>query len=119
MSPHQEVQARLSYSRAMLERDVRVSSIATMISAKFSVSRSTAYNDITAAQAELKLSDDGPSIEESSEPVTTDNVLAMLQHLFEVAVATGDSKAVCSLVKAMDQAKRWQGYKTQSASPFA
>ena len=119
MSTHQEVQARLSYSRAMLERDVRVSSIATMISAKFSVSRSTAYNDITAAQDELSLSDDGPSIEESSEPVTTDNVLAMLQHLFEVAVATGDSKAVCSLVKAMDQAKRWQGYNTQSDSPYA
>ena len=119
MSTHQEVQARLSYSRALLERDVRVSSIATMISAKFSVSRSTAYNDVRSAQAELKLSDGGSSIEESAEPVSTDNVLAMLQHRFEVAVATGDDKAICSLVKAMDQAKRWQGYKTQSASPFA
>ena len=119
MSTHQEVQARLSYSRALLERDVRVSSIATMISAKFSVSRSTAYNDATAAQAELKLSDDGPSIEESSEPVSTDNVLAMLQHRFEVAVATGYDKSICSLVKAMDQAKKWQCYQTQSASPLA
>tara|TARA_R110002012_G_scaffold280543_1_gene469083 strand:+ start:160 stop:519 length:360 start_codon:yes stop_codon:yes gene_type:complete len=119
MSTHQEVQARLSYSRAMLERDVRVSSIATLISAKFSVSRSTAYNDITAAQAELKLSDDGPSIEESSEPVSTDNVLALLQHRFEISVATGDDKATCSIVKAMDQVKRWNGYNTQSASPFA
>ena len=119
MATHQEVQARLSYASAMLERSIRTSSIATMISAKFSVSRSTAYSDITAANAELTLSDDGPSIEESSEPVNTDSVLAMLQHRLEVSVATGDDKAICSLVKAMDQAKRWQGYNTQSSSPFA
>ena len=119
MSTHQEVQARLSYASAMLERSIRTSSIATMISAKFAVSRSTAYNDITAANAELTLSDDGPSIEESSEPVNTDSVLAMLQHRLEVSVATGDDKAICSIVKAMDQVKRWNGYNTQSASPFA
>ena len=119
MSTQLEVQARLSYTRAMLERGIRTASVATMVSAKFCVSRSTAYNDITAAQAEIELSDDGPSLEEASEPINTSSVLAMLQHRLEVSVATGDDKAVCSLIKAMNQAKQWNGYNTQSVSPFA
>ena len=119
MSTQQEVQARLSYTRAMLERGIRTASVATMVSAKFCVSRSTSYNDIQAAQAEIELSDDGPSLEEASEPINTSSVLAMLQHRLEVSVATGDDKAVCSLIKAMNQAKQWNGYNTQSVSPFA
>ena len=119
MSTHLEVKARLSYARAMLEREIPTASVATMLSSKFFVCRSTAYNDIQAAQAEMDLSDDGPSIEESSEPINTDSVLAMLQHRLEVCVATGDDKAICSLIKAMNQAKQWNGYRTQSASPFA
>jgi hypothetical protein len=43
----------------------------------------------------------------------------MLQHRLEVSVATGDDKAVCSLIKAMNQAKQWNGYNNQSVSPFA
>lgn len=117
MSTQQEVQARLSYTRAMLERGIRTASVATMVSAKFCVSRSTAYNDITASQAEIDLSEDGPSLEESSEPINTNSVLAMLQHRLEVSVATGDDKAVCSLIKAMNQAKQWNGYAPQSTSP--
>ena len=117
MSTQQEVQARLSYTRAMLERGIRIGSIATMVSAKFHCSRSTSYSAIQAAQAEIELSDDGPSIEESTEPTHTDSVLAMLQHLLEVSVATGDHKAVCGLIKAMNQAKQWNGYAPQSTSP--
>lgn len=120
MSTQLEVKARLSYARAMLERDIPTNTVATLISSKFFVCRSTAYNDIQAAQAEMDLSDDGPSLEEAaSEPINTDSVLAMLQHRLEVCVATGDDKAVCSLIKAMNQAKQWNGYRTQSASPFA
>lgn len=119
MSTQQEVQARLSYARAMLERGIRTASVATMVSAKFCCSRSTSYNSITAAQAEMDLSEDGPSLEESSEPINTDSVLAMLQHLLEVSVATNDHKAVCGLIKAMNQAKQWNGYSNQSVSPFA
>ena len=118
MSTHLEVKARLSYARAMLEREIPTASVATMLSSKFFVCRSTAYNDIQAAQAEMDLSEDGPSIEESSEPINTDSVLAMLQHRLEVCVATGDDKSVCSLIKAINQAKQWNGYRTQSASPF-
>ena len=119
MSTHLEVKARLSYARAMLEREIPTASVATMLSSKFFVCRSTAYNDIQAAHAEMDLSDDGPSLEEASEPINTSSVLAMLQHRLEVSVATGDDKAVCSLIKAMNQAKQWNGYNTQSVSPFA
>ena len=117
MSTQLEVQARLSYTRAMLERGIRTSSVATMVSAKFHCSRSTSYNVIQAAQAEIELSDDGPSLEESAEPTHTNSVLAMLQHLLEVSVATGDHKAVCGLIKAMNQAKQWNGYAPQNTSP--
>ena len=80
MSTHLEVKARHSFARSFLERNAKVQTIATMISAKYGVSRTTAYEDIKAVYAEMQLSDDGPSLEEVSEPMDTDTILAMLQH---------------------------------------
>ena len=92
--------------------------VATMLSARFHVSRSTAYGDLAAAHAELDLSDDGPDAAEISEhaPAST---LAQLQHLFDTAVATGDVKGAASLVAAMDKVKRWSGPLQSQASPWA
>ena len=118
MATQAEIQHRLSYARAMLERGIPVASVATLISARYFVSRSTAYTDITDAQDEIQQSDDGPAVEEM-EPCNPAGVLAMLQHRFDIAVATGDDKQACQLVKAIDTAKKWQGYKPDSVSPFA
>ena len=118
MATQAEIQHRLSYARAMLERGIPVASLATMISARYFVSRSTAYADITAAEQEIQQSDDGPAFEEM-EPCNPAGVLAMLQHRLEIAIATGDDKQTCQLIKAMDTAKKWQGYTAQSVSPFA
>ena len=116
MSTHLEVKARHSFARSFLERNAKVQTIATMISAKYGVSRATSYEDIKAVHAEMQLSDDGPSLEEASEPMDTDTILAMLQHSLEVTVATGDHKMTCGLIKAMNQAKQWNGYAPQSTS---
>ena len=118
MATPAEIQHRLSYARAMLERGIPVASVATLISARYFVSRSTAYTDITDAQDEIQQSDAGPAVEEM-EPCNPAGVLAMLQHRFDIAVATGDDKQACQLVKAIDTAKKWQGYKPDSVSPFA
>jgi len=117
MATQAEIQHRLSYARAMLERGVPAASVATMISARYFVSRSTSYTDITAAEQEIQLSDDGPGIDEC--PCDPAAMLAMLQHRFDIAVAKGENKEVCQLIKAIDTAKKWQGYKPQSVSPFA
>jgi hypothetical protein len=117
MASQVEIQHRLSYARAMLERGIPVSSLATLLSARYFVSRSTAYTDITAAEQEIQQSDDGPAFEEM-EPCNPAGVLAMLQHRLEIAIATGDDKQTCQLIKAMDTAKKWQGYKPQPVSPF-
>ena len=42
MATQAEIQHRLSYARAMLERGIPVASLATMFSARYFVSRSTA-----------------------------------------------------------------------------
>lgn len=118
MASQVEIQHRVSYARAMLERRIPVASLATLISARYFVSRSTAYNDITTAEQEIQQSDDGPAVEEM-EPCNPAGVLAMLQHRLEIAIATGDDKQTCQLIKAMDTAKKWQGYNTQTVSPFA
>ena len=111
MATQAEIQHRLSYARAMLERGIPVASVATLLSARYFVSRSTAYTDITAAEQEIQESDDGPAFEEM-EPCNPAGVLAMLQHRFDIAVATGDDKQMCQLIKAMDTAQKWQGYNT-------
>ena len=111
MASQVEIQHRLSYARAMLERGIPVASVATLLSARYFISRSTAYTDITAAEQEIQQSDDGPAFEEM-EPCNPAGVLAMLQHRLEIAIATGDDKQTCQLIKAMDTAKKWQGYNT-------
>lgn len=118
MATSVEVQQRQSYARALLERNISNAAVATMVSARYHVSRSTAYLDIAAAHGEIDASDDGPDAAELEEhaPAST---LAQLQHLFDTAVATGDVKGAASLVAAMDKVKRWSGPLQTQASPWA
>ena len=114
----QEAAARCSYARALLDRGVKPASIATMLSAKYSIARSTAYLDLQAAQAESDKSDDGPAQEELGQ-LDPASIQAQLAHLIDVAAATGDAKSVAQLIKSLDTVKRWNGYSTESTSPFA
>lgn len=113
-----EVQQRQSYARALLEKGISNGSVATMLSARFQVSRSTSYNDIAAAHAEIDLCDDAPATEEL-EDHNTNSTIAQLQHLFDVACATGDAKGAAALISAMDKAKRWNGTLQATANPYA
>ena len=109
MATTQEIEQRHSVIRGWLETGANHSTVATMISARFGVSRSTAYDDIKKVQPLVDASDDGPSTEEISEP-DLNGVLGMLQHQFNIAAAQGDVPAMAKLVGAIDKAKKWQGY---------
>ena len=109
MATNQEIEQRHSVIRGWLETGASHSTVATMISARFGVSRSTAYSDIGKVQATIDTSDDGPSIEETAEH-DVNGVLGMLQHQFNIAAAQGDVPAMTKLVGAIDKAKKWQGY---------
>ena len=113
-----EPEQRTSYARSLLERGVRVSSVATMLSARYAVARSTAYLDIQAAEIQIQESDDGPDSDETSQPLDPDSIIAQLQHRFDLAVATGEAKDLATITKAIDTVKRWNGYNTESANPF-
>ena len=113
-----QAEQRTSYARALLERGLKVSSVATMISAKFSVARSTAYIDIQAANKTIQESDDGPDTSETSDPVDPLSIQAQLVHMIDVAAAVGDGKTVSQLIKSLDTVKRWGGYAPDSVSPF-
>ena len=103
---------RHSYARCLLERRVRVTSAVTMIQAKFGISRSSAYEDIKIAQAELDASDDGPAI--SEEITDPDSIEAQINHALDKAFATDAFKEIPKLVKCLDEVKRWKGYKLQA-----
>ena len=109
MATNQEIEQRHSVIRGWLETGASHSTVATMISARFGLSRSTAYSDISKVQATIDASDDGPSTEEVSES-DLNGVLGMLQHQFNIAAANGDVPAMTKLVGAIDKAKKWQGY---------
>lgn len=109
MATSQEIEQRHSVIRGWLETGASHSTVATMISARFGVSRSTSYSDISKVQATIDASDDGPSTEETSEHDVA-GVLGMLQHQFNIAAANGDVPAMTKLVGAIDKAKKWQGY---------
>ena len=106
---NQEIEQRHSVIRGWLETGAAVATVATMISARFGLSRSTAYEDIKKVQATINASPDGPSTQEMDEH-DAKGVLAMLQHQFNIAAANGDVPAMTNLVSAIDKAKKWQGY---------
>jgi hypothetical protein len=113
----QEIEARQSVIRGWLESGMPTRTVATMISARFSVSRSTAYNEINTVSKQIDLSDDGPSIEESEAIFDQQALLASLQYQFDVSAAVGDTKSACQLVKAMDTIRKWSGRSMQSTEP--
>ena len=117
MATQREIAARHSYARSLLERRIRVTSAATMISTKFSVSRSTAYEDLKIAGDELDSSDDGPAEDEPA--IDQESILAQLSHALDKASAVDDFKSASQLIKAIDQVKRWNGYCQETANPFS
>lgn len=109
MATSQEVQVRVSYARTLLESGFKTATICTMIQARFPVSRSTGYNDIHAAQAELEACDDGPSTDESDCHVDPDEMAAQARYMFNIAIAQGDAKQASQAVKMMDTIMKWNG----------
>lgn len=107
MATQQEVQLRVSYARTLLESGFRAQTICTMLQARHPVSRSTAYKDITAAQAEIQASDDGPAAHEHV--IDPDEMAAQARHLYNVAVARGEFKEASQAVKMLDTILKWNG----------
>ena len=119
MATQHEIAQRHSIIRGWLETGAPVASVATMATVRFSYSRSTAYDDIKAVQAVIDQSDDGPTLQEQSEPLDPDGILAMLQHQFSIATAEGDVGAMTKLVGAIDKAKKWRGMGQEGTSRWA
>ena len=111
-----EIQARVSYARALLEQGIKPATVATMVSVKCHCSRSTAYSSITEASNEIQKSEDGPADDEPA--MDPQDVAAQLTHLFNIACAQGDSKAACQLVKSMDSIRRWSAPLQANSNPF-
>ena len=111
-----EINARVSYARALLEQGIKPATVATMVSVKCHCSRSTAYSSITEASNEIQKSDDGPADDEPA--MDPQDVAAQLTHLFNIACAQGDSKAACQLVKSMDSIRRWSAPLQANTNPF-
>ena len=107
MATQQEVQLRVSYARTLLESGFRAQTVCTMLQARHPVSRSTAYKDIAAAQAEIQASDDGPAA--SDEVIDPDEMAAQARHLYNVAVARGEFKEAAQAVKMLDTILKWNG----------
>jgi len=108
MATLKEIEQRHSVVRGWLETGASHATVATMICARFGLSRSTAYEDIKKVAVIVDTSDESPSTEQLEEP-DLNGVLGMLQHQFNIAAATGDVPAMTKLVGAIDKAKRWNG----------
>ena len=108
MATLKEIEQRHSVVRGWLETGASHATVATMICARFGLSRSTAYEDIKKVAVIVDTSDESPSTAQLEEP-DLNGVLGMLQHQFNIAAATGDVPAMTKLVGAIDKAKRWNG----------
>ena len=109
MANRQQIEQRHSVIRGWIESGASHATVATMISARFGISRSQAYEDIKKVQPVIDASDDGPSTDEIAEH-DAEGVLGLLQYQFNIAAANGDVPAMAKLVGAIDKAKKWQGY---------
>ena len=115
MASQQEIEARDSVIRGWLESGMPTRTVATMTSARFCVSRTTAYREIQKISQEIDLSEDAPAQHETE--FDQQALLASLQYQFDVSAAVGDTKSACQLVKAMDTIRRWSGRSMQSTEP--
>ena len=113
MASSQELENRYSVIRGWLESGMRTSAVSTMIQARFSVSRATAYSDIQKVSQTIQDSDDGPA--ESEDCFDPETTLAALQHQFNIASAVGDVKSQTQLVKSIDTVLKWRGYHTTTS----
>ena len=108
-----ELENRYSVIRGWLESGMRTSAVSTMIQARFSVSRATAYSDIQKVSQTIQESDDGPA--DSEDCFDPETVLASLQHQFNIASAVCDVKSASQLVKSIDTVLKWRGYHTTTS----
>lgn len=107
MATSHEIHLRVSYARTLLESGFKAQTVCTMLQARNPISRSTAYKDITAAQAEIQASDDGPA--ECEDPIDPDEMAAQARHLYNVAVARGEFKDAAQAIKMLDTILKWNG----------
>ena len=108
MATQIEIQQRQSYARSLMEAGLPQARVATMISARHGIGRSSAYRDIEAAHAEMEACDHGPAADELTAPAP-EEVEALLVHRLTVACAAGEAKDVAALIKSLDTVKRWRG----------
>ena len=110
-------EARLSVARSYLEAGAKLAQVATVLQARFHISRATAYRDCAAASEQLDLCDNGPASDEiGPDP---ESLQALLAHRLTIACAVGDAKEIATLTKALDTAKRWTGTLQTTANPYA
>ena len=113
-----EIQQRTSYAQGLLESGVAPKVVATMLSARYECSRSTAYKTVSDASNAIQKSDNSPTAEEQAQAIDPQSVAAQLTHLFNVACAMGDAKQACQLVKSLDSIRRWSAPLQGNSNPF-
>ena len=109
MASKEEIQCRVQGALQLLAGGVDVSSAVYVIQERHNISQRTSYRVVKEAE-KLMEDDDGPAESESTPQQRSQSIVQMLELRMMRAIDSGSDKELTAVTKALDSAKKWQGY---------
>jgi hypothetical protein len=110
MASQEEIQSRIQGALQLLAGGVDVSTAVYVLQERHNISQRTSYRAVKDAEKLQQLEDDAPAEEESTPQQRSQSIVNMLELRMMRAIDSGTDKELTAVTKALDAAKKWQGY---------
>jgi len=110
MASQQEIHARIQGAMQLLANGVDVNTIVYVLQERHNISQRTSYRTVKEAEQLLDKEDDAPAEQESTAEQRSQSIVNMLELRMLRAIEAGSDKELAAVTKALDSAKKWQGY---------
>jgi len=110
MASQEEIQSRIQGALQLLAGGVDVSTAVYVLQERHNISQRTSYRTVKEAEALQQTEDDAPAEEESTPQQRSQSIVNMLELRMMRAIDSGSDKELAAVTKALDAAKKWQGY---------
>ena len=110
MASKEEIHARTQGAIQLLAGGVDVSTAVYVLQERHNISQRTSYRTVKEAEKIQQLEDDAPAEQESTPAQRSQSIVNMLEMRMMRAIDSGSDKELMAVTKALDSAKKWQGY---------
>jgi len=109
MATQEDIQSRIQGALQLLAGGIDVSTAVYVIQERHNISQRTSYRVVKEAE-KLAQDDDAPAKSEPTPQQRSQSIVNMLELRMMRAIDSGSDKELAAVTKALDSAKKWQGY---------